>query len=334
MRHFRVLVGRILLAAAALQLVCSQAHAICTINAAGLSITPVSVNLGTYTPPTAPAAVPINFTISGTYTALVSGQCTVAISFNRASLPATMLLISGSTTLPYGISSTASGSDTLIFTGAGLPALANMAAVSFPAPLLGINVPFSSNLTVYAQIQPALLQTAGSYADNLTVQIFNVTILNVVTRLASRAFSLAQIVAKACLIGGLTHPTADMAAIPIVSGQVSTSPIPKSFSGAACNAPATLQLRSQQGAAINAASASGFANIIDYTAVAAFSGANVSLDTGALATAVGPEFSSAVATSGSTPTGTLSVTLLPHANLQPLISGNYADTLSLTIAPQ
>jgi hypothetical protein len=41
-----------------------------------------------------------------------------------------------------------------------------------------------------------------------------------------------------------------------------------------------------------------------------------------------------VPTTGATPSGTLQATITPQANVLSLLSGSYADTLTITITPQ
>ena len=311
------------------------AEAACAINAIGLTITPLTASTGTYTPPSAPSAQQVTFTVSGTYTSVLAGTCRLAVSFNRASLPASMAISGGGgATLPYTITSAAGGGNTLLYTGAGLPAAANLLTFSFPAPVLGVNQPFSVNLTAYFQAIPGTPQAAGNYSDNPSVVIFD-GLAPAIVLLISRAFTVTGAVAGVCTIGGIAHPTADVATIPISAvGVVNTSPIPKSYLNAACNAPSQLQLTSQKGAVTTTSSATGFAKLINYSATASFSGANASLNTATNPAATGPESGTAIAASGGTPTGTLSVTITPQANSQPLITGSYSDTLTITITPQ
>lgn len=286
--------------------------------------------------PTPPTAQPVNLTITGTFISVAGGTCTVAISFNRASLPASMAISGGGgATLPYTITSAAGGGNTLLYTGAGTPASANLLTFAFTASPLGANQPFTANLTAYFLAQPGVLQVAGSYSDSLTVHIFDVSITAVATDLANRAFTVTGAVAGVCTIGGVAHPAADAATIPIsAAGAVDTSPIARSYSNAACNTPSDLQLTSQNGAVTTPASAAGFSNLINYSASASFSGANATLNTALIPTASGSESGTAVTTSGTTPTGSLSVTVTPQANSLPLISGTYLDTLRITITPQ
>jgi hypothetical protein len=324
-------------AMAMLALPSSAAHAVCAINAAGLSVTPATGSTGTYTPPTAPTDQAINLTVSGTYLSLAGGTCTLGIAFNRTSLPASMTITGGgSATLPYTIRSALGGGNTLLYTGGGTPALANLLTSSFPANILGVAVPFSVNLTAYALAIPGSPQAAGTYSDGVTLNTFNVTILNIVTALTSTAFTVTGIVAKSCTIGGVAHPGADTATIPIgATGAVNTAPIARSYLNALCNTPSNLQLTSQGGAVKTSATlVSGFTNSIDYSATASFSGANASLNTATNPATTGPESGTAVSTTGGTPSGTLSATITPHANVLRLLPGAYSDTLTITITPQ
>jgi hypothetical protein len=335
MRHRRSL--RLAASAFLVVLSATQSKAVCAINSAGLSVAPLTASTGTYTPPTAPTAQAVIFTVSGTYDSLLGGTCTLGIAFNRASLPATMAISGGGgATLTYTIQSLPTGGTTLLYTGGGTPAASSLLTTSFSATTLGVAQPFSANLTAYALAQPVDPQAAGSYSDTTpTLKTFNITIANVVTALTTSAFTMTGTVAKVCTIGGVSHPGADSATIPVTSGAVDTSPIVKSYANAACNTPANVQLTSQNGGVRNATSAvSGFTNVIDYSATATFSGATAPINTATNPSATGPESGPAVPTTGATPSGTLQATITPQANVLSLLSGSYADTLTITITPQ
>ncbi|NJM55398.1 MAG: hypothetical protein HC841_05350 [Verrucomicrobiae bacterium] len=96
------------------------AFAVCNINGAGMTLNPGTASAGTFTTPIAPVAQPIAVTITGTYTTNnTGGTCTLALSFQRGSLPATMARTGGgAATLPYTITSAAGGGNTLLFSGA------------------------------------------------------------------------------------------------------------------------------------------------------------------------------------------------------------------------
>ena len=318
----------------------SAAHARCVINAAGLIITPVTASTGTYTPPTAPTAQSVTFALSGTYNSTTAANpiCTVAISFNRASSPVTMARSGGGATLPYTIQSTAGGGNTLIYIGGATPALTNLLTFSFnQAGLFLTNQPFNVSLTAFFLAQPGSPQLAGSYSDALALHIFNVRQgNNALTDLASRAFTVTGTVAKSCTIAGVATPAADTASIPVSSaGVVNTAPISRSYVSVACNALSNLQVTSQSGAVKRTASApGGFTNLINYTALASFSGASSTVNTATVAAATAAEAGTVGTTSTSTPSGTLAVTITPQTSVQRLVQGSYTDTLRVTITPQ
>lgn len=312
------------------------AFAVCNINGAGMSMTPGTANSGTYTPPNAPASVPVAVTITGTYsTNATGGTCTLALSFQRASYPpATMARSGGGSTLTYTISSGTGGTgNVLLFTGTTV-SLANVLQYSFASAGNNItNRAFTANLTIYVTMQPTSNQQAGSYTDNLTAWVFN---LASGSSVYSRAFSVTGTVNKACTIGGVYTPAADSASIPVSSaGAVNTATINKSYSTVQCNTPSNVQLTSQNGAVRNTGTApSGFSNQINYSATATFSGATASINTATNTAATGPESGTAVSTTGTTPTGSLAVAITPQTNVQRLIAGSYGDVLTITIVPQ
>lgn len=313
------------------------ANAVCAILSA--SATPLSADTGTYAPPTPPAAQPVSITISGTFLAALgdlAGGCAAAISFKRTSLPASMLISGGGiATLPYTLQSSSSGGKTLLYTGGGIPSFANALGFTFPASLLVVSN-FSVTVTVWVQAQPVMLQQAGNYVDHITLDVFTSTLAGLLqTKVASQTFTVIGAVAKSCTIGGINHPVADTATIPITaSGTVNTSPINRSYPNAICNTPTNLQLTSQNGAVVTSGNANGLQRFINYSASATFSGASASLDTSSIPAASGPEAGLSASTTGATPTGMLGVTITPQVNVQPLISGNYSDTLTITLTPQ
>ncbi|NSL72035.1 hypothetical protein C6Y62_09470 [Hyphomicrobium sulfonivorans] len=313
-----------------------RAEAICAINAASLTVSPLTAGTGTYTPPTVPGAQAVTFTISGTYLSLLGGLCTVGIAFQRGTLPATMSITGGGTaTLPYAISTAASGGTSLLYTS-GTPASSSLLKSSFNAPILGVAVPFSTTVTAYFSMQPSNPQRAGTYSDgpSLTVNTFNVTILDIVSLLTSTAFTVTGSVTKTCTISGVSHPSADAVTIPVsAAGAVNTSPIVRNYANASCNTPANVQLTSQNAGARTASTAAGFSSVINYTASGAFFGAVASINTSTSST--GPISGPVSPTTGTAlPSGTLTATINPTANTQPLMQGAYTDVLSITITPQ
>lgn len=155
---------------------------------------------------------------------------------------------------------------------------------------------------------------------------------------ATQDINITATVARACTINNVATGTPGSATIPVsAAGAVDTTPITPTgspFANVACNAPSNLQLTSQSGGVVNAtAPGAGFTNIIDYSASATWNSVTANVDTATTAGAAGAEAGTAVpvATAGS---GNLTVSITPQANAQPLITGNYADTLRVTLTPQ
>ena len=313
----------------------SSAQARCTINAAGVNITPVTGSTGTYTPPTAPVSQSVTFTITGTYnTNATAGTCRVGIAFNRATLPATMTRSGGGATLPYSIRTAAgTGGISLIFTGGGVPAAANILTSAFVSAGPNLtNVPFTRTVTAFFTQQPGSPQRAGSYSDNPTVRIYNIRQNGTVTELRSVGFTVTGVVSLACTIGGVVTAAPDAATIPVgAMGTVNTTPISRTYVNVICNSLSAIVATSQNGAVRRAvAPPGGFTNIINYSAIATFAGASSTLNTATVPAAAGPEAGSTGTTASSTPTGSLAVTITPQAPVLPLVSGGYSDTLKIT----
>ncbi len=324
----------ILLGILAQALACGTAHAVCNITSTGMSMSPGTANTGTYTFPNAPGPQVISVTITGRYSVSGGGTCSLALSFQRSSYPpATMASTSGGgATLPYTIQSAAGGGNTLLFTGSSVSS-ANVLQYSFAPAVNNGNRQFTANLTVYASMLPNSPQVAGSYSDTLTAWVFN---LASGSSVFSRAFTVTGTVSKVCTIGGVANPAADTATIPVsAAGAVNAAVISRTYANVACNTPSSLQLTSQSGGVRTAASPpSGFTNVIDYTSSATFSGATASLDTSVYPLAAGPEAGAPATITGTAPSGTLSLTISPHANTSRLMSGTYTDTLTITVMPQ
>ena len=318
-----------------------NAYARCTINAAGISITPVTASTGTYTQPTAPTAQAVTFTVSGTYdtnnTGANGGTCRVAISWNRASLPASMARSGGGATLPYTIQSLSGGGNTLLFTGGGTPGAGNRLLVTFGAAGRNLNdQPFSVLMTAYFLAQPGTNQRAGSYSDGPTVRIYNVTGGGTATQLASRAFTVNGTVSSVCTIGGVTNPAADNATIPVSSARRGRYD---------CDCQILRQRRLQLGHQYRRHLAKrrredhGIARQRLHEHHQLFRQCHlrrrhIHPEHGDDRDGDGAEAGTTGTTAGTTNSGTMSVTITPQSAAQTLIGGSYADTLRITVTAQ
>ncbi len=143
---------------------------------------------------------------------------------------------------------------------------------------------------------------------------------------------ISAIVNSFCTIAGSETPGSDSATInTLAGGNVDVSVITKNYP-VVCNKAASATLTSQNGGLSGPAAASGFENIINYTASAA---GFVAIATGSTATVPGvgsPEALGTANTGGAAAAG-ITVTITPLANSNPLVAGSYSDTLRLTISP-
>lgn len=311
------------------------AQAACTINAPGLSISPVTANTGTYTPPTAPTTQSVTFIVNGTLTTTgFGGTCRIGIAWHRSSLPASMARSGGGATLPYTI--TSSGGSSVLYTGGGVPSTGNMVIASGSVGGGYFNAPFTATLPANFLMQPGNPQRAGSYVDGPTMHIFDINAFNVVTDLASFGFTVTGSVSSVCTIAGVSNPTADSASFPVSSvGVVSTATINKSYASVSCNSLTNVIATSLNGGVKRSGSAvSGFSNIIDYSAAATFGGATSNLNTSTIGGASGAEAGNAATTASATPSGSLAVSITPANGAQPLLPGAYSDTLRITVTAQ
>lgn len=153
---------------------------------------------------------------------------------------------------------------------------------------------------------------------------------------AQQEIQISATVTSACTINGTSTGVVDTATIGIdASGDVIVSPITPTnapYVNVVCNAPSTIQLRSTQGAVKTTATGSGFANIINYQASATWNSQTATINTATNPMATGQETGTAVPVLAGS--GELDVTITPEANSQPLIGGNYSDSLFVLLTPQ
>lgn len=152
---------------------------------------------------------------------------------------------------------------------------------------------------------------------------------------ATQDITISATVDAACTIDNAASGPVDTATIPInPDGSVDTSPITPDnapYANVACNAPSDLQLTSLSGGVVNATTASGFANVIEYTASATWHGVTATVDT---ASGGGAPISGAAEPVSTAFSGSMTVTITPAANTLPLVQGSYTDTLRITLTPQ
>lgn len=161
----------------------------------------------------------------------------------------------------------------------------------------------------------------------------------VMAQTATQDINITATVSGLCTVNGLATGTpVGSAVIPTPSGDVDVTPITPTgspFANVVCNGPSTLLLTSLNGGVLNTSPASGFDNIINYTASATWNSVTATVNTGLnpVASLGGNESGTPapVATAGA---GSLSVTITPIVNAQPLIAGSYSDTLRVTLTPQ
>ena len=156
---------------------------------------------------------------------------------------------------------------------------------------------------------------------------------------ASGSVNIAATVTATCTINGGAAPgtlaTADFSNAG--SSLLATAPFAMAaLATGDCNTPTHIQLTSANGAAFvggqtTQATAGGYANFFDYTAVVGFGGVNVTLDTSAQGgAAAAPEsVTSATATAGPV-NGAISVTLTPVGTPKVQV-GTYADVLTIQL---
>ena len=285
------------------------------------SVTPLSANTGTYTPPAVPSSQPIFLTIN--LKTKGKGTCRGSLAFNRPSLPATLGRVGGGGSLPYVIQTAAGGGTSLLFSG-----------VDPQSHRLDFTVPSNAHsvtLTVYVRMQqPGLAPVAaGAYGDHPTLQVFNRQDWHR-TLVGSRPFTVAGTVASVCQL-----PAPNVASLSFNSAISNGLPNPAvvltaKFTNVSCTAPARIRLSGNRLEPTSPISpVANFDNFIHWQASATFGAASVLFDTRTASQA-----SSAVQNVASGATS--SVTISVNINLlqgQRVIAGTYSNILTVTIDP-
>lgn len=144
---------------------------------------------------------------------------------------------------------------------------------------------------------------------------------------ATQNINLNAVVADYCTISGAATAADVNRTVTVTGGVVSTAALTQvSVANVACSKISNLKLETTNTGLTGPGIATGFQNVIHYTASASFDGAAPSLDTSSATTAT-------AATSGAS-NGTLTVDITPQANTNPMVSGSYSDVLVVTLTPQ
>lgn len=254
-----------------------------------------------------------------------NATCTLALSFTRATLPATMT--NGATTLQYSIEST-SGATIIQNTG--------FAAFSSPSAANRIDLTIApggtANVTVRIRIPAGQTSAgAGSYTDNtVTIGIYEIAFGVPFRALDEHVFTLNASIASACNL-----PAPDVSTLNFTSAISQGLPnsafvLRSTFNGVACTAPSRIRLTGSSLLPTPAVGAvAGFDNDIDYLAIAQFGAASTALNT-----TVASQVTSAGTNVASGPVAGATITV--DVNLlvgQPLLAGTYSSVLTVTIDP-
>ena len=284
------------------------------------SVSPLSANTDTYTPPNSPAVKAVTITVS--FKTKGDGACRGSIAFNRPSLPAAMAPVGGgSSKLPYTIQSGAGKQ--LLFTGVD----PGSNRLDFTVHGHAHSVTFTVNVLVQPGPGPI---TAGSYADHsVTLQVFSRRDWHL-KLVAARSFTVTGAVAPVCQL-----PPPDLASLNFNSAISNGLPNPAvvftaTFTNVSCTAPARIRLSGQKLQPISAiVPVANFDNFIHWQASASFGAAAVQLNT-----KTASEATSAVQNVATGPTS--GAVIRVDVNLlqgQRVIAGTYTGILTVTIDP-
>ncbi len=254
-----------------------------------------------------------------------NATCDLALSFTRASLPATMT--NGSTTLEYSIESP--GGATLLQTSGFILSTSPQAANRIDLTLAPGG---SANVSVRIRIPAGQTSaTTGSYADgSVTVGIYELSSGSPLQTLDEHIFTV-----NASITSGCTLPAPDVSTLNFSSAISQGIPNPgfvlrSTFNGVSCTAPSRIRLTGSPLVATPAIGAvAGFDNAIDYLAIAQFGAASTALNT-TVATQVTSAGTNVASGAVSGATVTVDVNLLVG---QPILAGTYASVLTVTIDP-
>jgi hypothetical protein len=285
-----------------------------------LSVTPVVASLGSYTPPLAPAATPVDITID--LKTEGRGTCRGAITFYRQALPARMTRLGGGGARAYTIQTGPTGGTPLIF--ASWPP-ANR-TLDFTVQGGRGTQRHTVTLTIYVAAEGGWV-AAGSYSDSVLMKVLDRSNSGYdIVRYQN--FTVSSLVQQLCDLPPPDKLNLDFTST-ISSGMPSGATLIATFSGVACSAPARIRLSGEP--LINPAipPAANFDNFIDWEASAEFGNAHVVLDTRVSnqATSAGQNVLSGATQSA---TITLSVRLLAGRRV---IAGHYSNILTVTIDP-
>lgn len=293
-----------------------------------MTITPLSANLGSYTPPgAAPADVLLPIVLNYTVSTGAHGSCQFALGFQRPTLPATMSRNGGgSTTVPFTVQR--SNGPSLLYSG--VPLATN------PFDFSVIASSTTAVLNVRFQMAPTVSTLGGSYSDNLTLTVHNRNGTLVQNQLAALNFAVNGTINTSCSIANANN-TSQVISVGSTGLTTGMQGAPPQFN-VSCNSSSNVSLSSQNGAVTRGGllegaltAVSGFRNRIEYQATINGGAGAVSLNTssgGAAVSANGVFNAAAVTSQGTT------VTITPESSTVPLLAGSYSDVLTVTITPQ
>jgi hypothetical protein len=145
---------------------------------------------------------------------------------------------------------------------------------------------------------------------------------------ATQNIQLNAVVTDFCSIAGTASGALQNRTITVTNGNVATAALAQvSVNSVACTKISNLTLTTTNTGLTTAGSNGSFQNVIHYSAAASFAGAAPTLNTSSATSAT-------AATNTGANGGTLTVDITPIANTLPMLAGNYADVLVVTLTPQ
>jgi hypothetical protein len=287
----------------------SEAATPCKVNSvssATISQAPAMATLST-----AHSGVPATLTVNFPATNGNSGACALAMKIGGT------LTRTGGGTMSYTIATASTGSPTISFT----------TTLNSTFSFTPTNGTTSISLNVYL-IVPNGIYASGLYSDSTALaQIYDGATL----KGSGAVTPSVNYTANTCNIGGSANGGTQ--SVDFSNGAtIQTSAKSAAFGAVDCNSPATITLRSANGAATaTGASGANHQNFFDYIASTTVNGATVILDTSSNPAIGTAESASASIVANTTTNAALSVGITPKSPGKPLAAGTYSDVLTVTI---
>jgi hypothetical protein len=286
-----------------------------------------SASIGTYSAPVALGPVTVSVTFTYTTSGGGGSGCHGGAAFSRPA-GTSGALNNGSATIPYTLFGSTSGVSPL-YTGA------TPTSTQYEPFVLAAGSTGSATVTFILQGSPSTTALSGSYADNLTLNIFDVKGTNIQGgAIGSSNFTIMGAVSSSCVVVNGTLQNANQTIGVGVLGQTTGMATGAPSFNVTCSAPSTVALSSTNGAVTRGGvlksslvAVPNFRNKIEYFATLNGGAGSVTLNTATGNTVNGVFNATSIASRATI------VTITPEASIVPLVAGSYSDILRIIVTP-